>query len=61
MPLGPRVVLTRSAMAIAPMKEDMRAFSPLNGREGGGGRKGGRGGREGGLDVGDKIEIRDMD
>jgi len=28
MPLGPSVVLTRSAMAMAPMKEAMRAFSP---------------------------------
>lgn len=28
MPLGPRVVFTRSAMAIAPMKEERRAFSP---------------------------------
>ena len=28
MPLGPNVVLTRSAMAIAPMKEERRAFSP---------------------------------
>jgi hypothetical protein len=29
MPLGPRVVLTRSAMAMAPTKEDMRALEPL--------------------------------
>lgn len=28
MPLGPSVVLTRSAMAMAPTKEAMRAFSP---------------------------------
>jgi len=27
-PFGPSVVLTRSAIAIAPMKEDIRAFSP---------------------------------
>ena len=27
-PFGPRVVLTRSATAIAPTKEDMRACSP---------------------------------
>lgn len=27
-PLGPRVVLTRSAMAMAPMNDDRRAFSP---------------------------------
>ena len=27
-PLGPRVVLTMSAMAIAPMKDERRAFSP---------------------------------
>ena len=37
-PLGPRVVFTRSAMAMAPMKEDMRAFSPL--REGERGEEG---------------------
>lgn len=29
MPFGPRVVFTRSAMAMAPTKEDMRADSPL--------------------------------
>jgi len=29
MPLGPNVVLTKSAMAMAPTKEDKRAFSPL--------------------------------
>jgi hypothetical protein len=28
MPLGPKVVFTRSAIAIAPTKEDMRALSP---------------------------------
>jgi hypothetical protein len=28
MPLGPSVVFTRSAMAMAPTKEAMRAFSP---------------------------------
>ena len=30
MPLGPRVDLTRSAIARAPTKEAMRAFSPLS-------------------------------
>ena len=37
MPLGPRVLLTRSAIAIAPTKEDMRALEPWRdgGREGG--------------------------
>ena len=30
MPLGPSVVLTRSQMANAPMKEAMRAFSPFS-------------------------------
>lgn len=30
MPLGPRVVFTRSAMAMAPTKEDRRAFSPFS-------------------------------
>ena len=29
-PLGPSVVLTRSAMAMAPMNDDRRAFSPCN-------------------------------
>lgn len=29
-PLGPRVVLTRSAMAMAPTKELRRALSPLS-------------------------------
>ena len=28
-PFGPNVVLTRSATAIAPTNEDIRAFSPL--------------------------------
>lgn len=28
MPLGPSVVLTRSATAMAPTNDDMRAFSP---------------------------------
>ncbi len=27
-PFGPRVVLTMSAMAMAPMKDERRAFSP---------------------------------
>ena len=40
MPLGPRVVLTRSAMAMAPMKECMRAFSPCKARSRGAGRVG---------------------
>lgn len=37
-PLGPRVDLTRSATAVAPTKESMRAFAPYiikeNGRVG---------------------------
>jgi hypothetical protein len=30
MPLGPSVVLTMSAMAMAPTNDDMRAFSPCS-------------------------------
>jgi hypothetical protein len=30
MPLGPSVVFTKSAMAIAPTKEDIRADSPYH-------------------------------
>jgi hypothetical protein len=30
MPFGPRVVFTKSAIAIAPTKEDILALSPYN-------------------------------
>lgn len=35
-PLGPRVDLTRSATAVAPTKESMRAFAPYIIKENGG-------------------------